>query len=46
MWNGPIHNPEFVGKMLEHVAENRDDFATSTRIEGMLSVAKAVRRSL
>ncbi|KAL8280543.1 hypothetical protein RQP46_007191 [Phenoliferia psychrophenolica] len=41
MWGAPIHNLEFVEQMLEHVEKNPTDFGTTTRIVGMLSVAKA-----
>lgn len=43
MWMGKLHDVEFVGKMLGHIQENPDDFATAARIEGMLSVAQSVR---
>lgn len=43
MWNGPLHDPEFVGEMLDELKANSDDFATATRIEGMLTVAQSVR---
>jgi tRNA (guanine26-N2/guanine27-N2)-dimethyltransferase len=43
MWNGRIHDPQFVGRILEHLEENEDKYGTSTRMRGMLSVAKEVR---
>lgn len=44
MWSAPIHNKEFVGEMLEHVQEHASEFGTSSRIEGMLTIAKHVSR--
>lgn len=40
MWAGPLHNPEFVSKVLEHVEGNLDKYGTSARMRGMLTVAK------
>jgi len=40
MWNGPIHDSHFVGRILEHLAGNEDKYGTSTRMKGMLAVAK------
>lgn len=42
MWIGKLHEVEFIDKMLHHVVANRDSFGTSTRIEGMLTVARSV----
>jgi tRNA (guanine26-N2/guanine27-N2)-dimethyltransferase len=42
MWNGRIHDPQFVGRILEHLEDNGDNYGTSTRMRGMLSVAKEV----
>ena len=42
MWNGRIHDPQFVGRILEHLEDNEDKYGTSTRMTGMLSVAKEV----
>ena len=42
MWSGPIHDSEFVGKVLEHVNTNDDHYGTSLRMKGMLTVAKEV----
>ncbi|GAA5895558.1 hypothetical protein JCM8208_005267 [Rhodotorula glutinis] len=39
MWSAPLHNQAFVKEMLEHVEENKKDFATHERIKGMLTVA-------
>ncbi|KDQ60790.1 hypothetical protein JAAARDRAFT_67223 [Jaapia argillacea MUCL 33604] len=40
MWSGPIHNTEFIGKVLEHLEGNEDKYGTATRMKGMLTVAK------
>lgn len=45
MWNGPLHNKEFVAEMLAHVAEHPKEFSTAARIEGMLTVAHNVSRN-
>lgn len=42
MWNGPIHDPNFVGKVLEHLESNTDLYGTAARMKGMLTVAKEV----
>ena len=42
MWNGPIHDKEFVSQVLEHVESNESKYGTSTRMKGMLTVAKEV----
>ncbi len=42
MWSGPIHDTDFVAKVLEHVEGNPDSYGTSTRMKGMLTVAKEV----
>jgi tRNA (guanine26-N2/guanine27-N2)-dimethyltransferase len=42
MWNGPIHDSQFVGEILEHLEGNEDKYGTSTRMKGMLTVAKEV----
>jgi tRNA (guanine26-N2/guanine27-N2)-dimethyltransferase len=42
MWNGQIHDPQFVGQILEHLESNEDKYGTSTRMKGMLTVAKEV----
>jgi tRNA (guanine26-N2/guanine27-N2)-dimethyltransferase len=42
MWNGPIHDKEFVTKVLEHVESNEDKYGTSPRMKGMLTVANEV----
>ncbi|KAL5532740.1 TRM1 [Sanghuangporus sanghuang] len=40
MWSGPIHDPSFVEKVLAHVETNPGNYGTSTRMKGMLTVAK------
>ncbi|KAJ7452385.1 N2,N2-dimethylguanosine tRNA methyltransferase [Mycena galericulata] len=40
MWSAPIHDPEFVGKVLEHLSSNETLYGTATRMKGMLTVAK------
>ena len=42
MWNGQIHDPHFVGQMLGHLEDNESKYGTSTRMKGMLTVAKEV----
>lgn len=42
MWSGPIHDVDFVSKVLEHIDENAGNYGTSTRMKGMLTVAKEV----
>ncbi|KAG8920568.1 RNA methyltransferase tRNA(m5U54)methyltransferase [Tulasnella sp. 408] len=39
MWSGPIHDPTFVKKVLEHVNENSSNYGTHARMKGMLTVA-------
>lgn len=46
MWSGPIHDSEFVTKVLEHLADNVDKYGTSTRMKGMLTVAKEVSKGI
>ncbi|KAJ7632658.1 N2 N2-dimethylguanosine tRNA methyltransferase [Roridomyces roridus] len=40
MWSGPIHDPAFVGKVLEHLETNDKLYGTASRMKGMLTVAK------
>ena len=42
MWSAPIHDKEFVEKVLEHVEANESNYGTSPRMKGMLTVAKEV----
>jgi tRNA G26 N,N-dimethylase Trm1 len=42
MWNGQIHDAQFVGRILEHLEDNEDKYGTFTRMKGMLTVAKEV----
>ncbi|GAB5592984.1 RNA methyltransferase tRNA(m5U54)methyltransferase [Umbelopsis nana] len=37
-WIAPIHNKDFVTKMLDHVKANEEKFGTSERMKGMLTV--------
>lgn len=46
MWSGPLHDVDFVNKVLTHVQTNEDKYGTSARMKGMLTVAKEVRVSL
>lgn len=46
MWNGPIHDPQFVGQILEHLEDSEDKYGTATRMKGMLTVAKEVKGAL
>ncbi|KAF8550284.1 N2,N2-dimethylguanosine tRNA methyltransferase [Imleria badia] len=40
MWSGPLHNPDFVAKVVGHVDRNAKNYGTSTRMKGMLAVAQ------
>ncbi|TCD71872.1 RNA methyltransferase tRNA(m5U54)methyltransferase [Steccherinum ochraceum] len=40
MWSGPLHDPDYVSQVLQHVEENKDKYGTSTRMIGMLTMAK------
>ncbi|KAF8163340.1 tRNA methyltransferase [Crassisporium funariophilum] len=40
MWSGPLHSPDFIGKVLVHLEANLDQYGTSARMKGMLTVAK------
>ncbi|KAF9242127.1 N2,N2-dimethylguanosine tRNA methyltransferase-domain-containing protein [Melanogaster broomeanus] len=40
MWSGPLHNVEFVSKVLEHVNNTRHQYGTWPRMKGMLAVAQ------
>jgi len=42
MWSAPLHDADFVGKVLAHVEENKDIYGTSARMKGMLTIAKEV----
>ncbi|KAG0943063.1 hypothetical protein G6F32_007820 [Rhizopus arrhizus] len=39
-WGANIHDEEFVTKMLQHVKENEENYGTSARMKGMLTVIK------
>ncbi|KAF5358340.1 hypothetical protein D9756_001542 [Leucocoprinus leucothites] len=40
MWSGPLHDPGFVGRVLEHLEEHKDHYGTAPRMKGMLTLAK------
>ncbi|KAI0703622.1 N2,N2-dimethylguanosine tRNA methyltransferase [Cytidiella melzeri] len=40
MWNGPIHEKDFVSKVLGHVEHHEGKYGTAPRMKGMLTVAK------
>ncbi|KAJ7172448.1 N2,N2-dimethylguanosine tRNA methyltransferase [Mycena filopes] len=40
MWSAPIHNSEFIGKVLEHLGTNETQYGTASRMRGMLTVTK------
>ena len=42
MWSGPLHDPDFVSDVLDHVEANEDKYGTAARMKGMLTVAKEV----
>ncbi|KAG8877086.1 RNA methyltransferase tRNA(m5U54)methyltransferase [Tulasnella sp. 331] len=39
MWSGPMHDKAFVSKVLKHVEDFPDNYKTSTRMKGMLTLA-------
>jgi tRNA G26 N,N-dimethylase Trm1 len=43
MWSGQLHNPDFIGKVLEHLEMSKDQYGTAARMKGMLTVAQEVR---
>lgn len=40
MWSGPIHNKDFVSKVLTHLEANEGNYGTAARMRGMLTVAQ------
>lgn len=46
VWAEPIHDLDFVGRVLEAVSANPGRFHTSERIRGVLSVITEVRAGL
>jgi len=42
MWSGPLHDPHFAEKVLEHVNNNSASYGTAGRMKGMLTIAKQV----
>ena len=45
MWSGPLHDPQYVSQVLQHVEGSKDKYGTSTRMIGILTMAKEVRFS-
>jgi hypothetical protein len=45
MWSGQLHDPDFIGKVLEHLESSKDQYGTAARMKGMLTVAQEVRNS-
>jgi len=43
MWSDSIHDTDFVTKVLSHLEDNQNKYRTSTRMKGMLTVAREVR---
>jgi tRNA G26 N,N-dimethylase Trm1 len=46
MWSGPIHDTEFVTRVLEHLELDKKEYGTAVRMRGMLTVAKEVSNDL
>jgi len=42
MWSGPIHDSEFITRVLEHLESNQEKYGTFPRMKGMLTVAQEV----
>lgn len=40
MWSGPLHETEFVSRVLKHVEEDESRYGTSPRMRGMLTLAR------
>ena len=45
MWLGPLHDPDFVSRVLKGIEGKQADYGTWTRMHGMLSVARDVSDS-
>jgi tRNA G26 N,N-dimethylase Trm1 len=43
IWIGPLHDPTFISKMIEHLNSGIATYGTEKRLRGMLSVAQRVR---
>ena len=43
MWSSQLHDPDFIRKVLEHLESSKDQYGTSARMKGMLTVAQEVR---
>jgi tRNA (guanine26-N2/guanine27-N2)-dimethyltransferase len=39
MWSGPLHNNDFISRVLGHLEGNQDRYSTAVRMKGMLTVA-------
>lgn len=46
MWSGPLHDPSFIARMLDHLESNQSNYGTAVRMKGMLTVAKEVYDAL
>jgi tRNA (guanine26-N2/guanine27-N2)-dimethyltransferase len=42
MWSGPIHDPPFVERVLQHVENDPTKYGTFLRMKGMLTLASEV----
>ena len=42
MWSGQLHDPDFIGKVLEHLESSKEQYGTAARMKGMLTVAQEV----
>jgi len=46
MWSGQLHDPNFIGKILEHLESSKDQYGTAARMKGMLTVAQEELQTL
>lgn len=46
MWIGKLHDEAYVDRILQHVDSDEDAYGTSTRMRGMLTLARNVRDPL
>lgn len=42
MWSGPLHDKDFVGRVLQNLEASESNYGTATRMKGMLTIAKEV----
>ena len=42
MWLGPIHDPDFVKRVVKHVEDDPSRYGTHARMKGMLGLAAEV----